>query len=73
MSYSSKLFSIISIYIKFQALFGFPRITQERDMLQRHIAPLSNRLGGAVNMGDQFFEILLPFPGKMKNSNFQEF
>ena len=63
----------ISIYIKVQALFGWPRITQKRDMLQRHVIPRSNRLGGAVNLFEQYFEILQPFPGKIKNSNFSEF
>ena len=42
-------------------------------MRQTCMTPLSNRLGGAVNLFEQYFEIWQPFPGKMKNSNFPDF
>ena len=42
-------------------------------MLQRHIVPLSNHLNGAANMAKQYFEILLPFPVKLKIQIFRNF
>ena len=55
------------------AFFVRNGITPKRNLLVTLKVPLWNRLGGAVNFMDKYYEIWQQLPGTMKNSNFLEF